>query len=138
MVAIVDKRFADWRQAITGNVMEHLAWMSRGNVRRFFRLVRAVARKAALSQVGLPVSDTGSPPVRLALGEAAQPLQWPTASDRTWLRRFMDDSPGPAQHIEDLSRDLPTIIRLFDHSLGLDYQNGEVWYQVPEIVRAHV
>lgn len=138
MVDIVARRFPSWEQAVAKPVLEDLAWMSGGNVRRYFNLVRAVARKAALGRAALPIADPQSQPVVNALNEAAQPLQWLTAKDRVWLGHFMRDSKNPSAHIKDLEADLPSIIRLFDHSLVLDYQNGSVWYQVPPLVRPHV
>lgn len=50
----------------------------------------------------------------------------------------MDNGDNPSGHIKDLAADLPPIIRLFDHSLVLDYQNGSPWYQVPPLVRPYV
>ncbi len=112
--------------------------MSGGNVRRFFGLVRGAARNSALSNTALPIDDPQALPITHAISEAAQPLQWLNAKDRLWLNRFMSDGENPAAYIEDLTTDLPSIIRLFDHSLVLDYQNGSVWYQVPQLVRANV
>ena len=40
--------------------------------------------------------------------------------------------------MDDLAKDLPSIIRLFDNQLVLSYMNGSVWYQVPQLVRDHV
>ena len=138
MRRIVDLRFPNWPQILTEPVMDHLIWMSGGNVRRFFNLLRTVARKAALNKAPLPISVPDAPSVVHALAEAAQPLQWLTGPDREWLKRFMDNSDNPSCHIKDLAADLPPIIRLFDHSLVLDYQNGSPWYQVPPLVRAYV
>lgn len=138
MVDIVERRFALWQQVFGRAVIEELAWMSGGNVRRFFSLIRGAARKSALSKTALPVDDPSATPIIHAISEAVQPLQWLTAKDRLWLSRFMSGSNNPAGYIEDLAIDLPSIIRLFDHSLVLDYQNGSVWYQVPQLVRAHV
>ena len=138
MLQIVDHRYADWRQILTDEVMKELAWLSGGNVRRFFNLLRIVARKAALSKSLLPIDAPDAQPVTQALGEAARPLQWLTGPDRTWLKRFMENSNNPSCHIENLATDLPSIIRLFDHSLVLDYQNGTTWYQVPPLVKSHV
>lgn len=138
MLKIVDHRFSDWRQIVTEPVMEYLAWQSGGNVRRFFSLLRSLALKAALSKSALPLDQTDAPPILQAIGEAARPLQWLTGPDRLWLKRFMEDSRNPSEHIQNLTDDLPPIIRLFDHSLVLDYQNGDVWYQVPPLVRKYV
>lgn len=138
MVDIVGRRFAAWEQIFGRTVIEEFAWMSGGNVRRFFSLIRGAARKSALSQAALPIDDPSAAPIIHAISEAAQPLQWLTAKDRVWLNHFMRDSRNPAGYIQDLATDLPSIIRLFDHSLVLDYQNGSVWYQVPQLVRASV
>lgn len=138
MREIVDRRFPQWPEILDETVMNHLAWMSGGNVRRFFNLLRTLARKAALSRVALPITAVDAPSVIHALAEAAQPLQWLTGPDREWLRRFMGNGDNPSGHIKDLAVDLPPIIRLFDHSLVLDYQNGSPWYQVPPLVREHV
>lgn len=138
MLAIVARRFPAWESVFGREVLQHLAWMSGGNVRRYFSLLRTAARKAALSRAVLPITDSNAAPIQHAVSEAAQPLQWLTAKDRRWLEHFMRDSTNPSAHIEDLTVDLPSIIRLFDHSLVLDYQNGTVWYQVPQLVRAHV
>jgi hypothetical protein len=137
MVNILTQRFANWPQVLAPEVLRELAWLSGGNVRRYFSLVRGVARKAALSKTALPIADLQAAPVQHAISEAAQPLQWLTAEDRRWLSRFAQDSQGAARHIEDLNKDLPSIIRLFDHSLVLDYRNGEAWFQVPPLVRQH-
>ena len=96
--------------------------------------VRTLARKAALSRVGLPITAVDAPSVIHALAEAAQPLQWLTGPDREWLKRFMDNGDNPSGHIKDLAADLPPIIRLFDHSLVLDYQNRE--YELGDVIEA--
>jgi hypothetical protein len=138
MVQIVEQRFSRWQEVFSRAVLEELAWMSGGNVRRFFYLVRTTVMQMALGKHSLPLIAIDSEPLNQAISEAARPLQWLTASDRTWLQRFMAHSRNPSQYIENLADDLPPIIRLFDHSLVLNYQNGEAWYQVPPLVRKYV
>lgn len=138
MVEIINRRVPDWESLVSRAVLEHLAWMSGGNVRRYFDMVRTVCMKAAISQTPLPIEQADSMPVREAITKAAEPLQWLTAQDRKWLEHFQSASNNPSEHIENLAEDLPSIIRLFDHSLVLNYQNGSVWYQVPPLVRQHV
>ena len=137
MVQIVSQRFPRWPEVLSLTVLEELAWLSGGNVRRYFSLVRALARKAGLSQAVLPITDLDSTAVQHAISDAAQPLLWLTAEDHRWLLRFMNDAQGAAAQVENLQKDLPAIIRLFDHSLVLDYRNGEAWYQVPPLVRRY-
>ena len=134
MVSIVEKRDAGWCNYISENVLKHLAWLSGGNVRRYFSLIRQLLKKAALANTGFPVSDPNSAVVRRAISEEARPLQWLTAEDRRWLDLIRRGSGEFAQEIENLEVDFSPIIRLFDHSLVLNYQNGAPWYQVPPIV----
>lgn len=138
MVAIIDHRFPEWQTALSRTVVEHLAWMSGGNVRRFFDLIKTTLMKTALGSSALPVTAADAPPVRQAISKAAEPLQWLTAQDRIWLERYKSSPANPAEHVNNLLEDLPSIIRLFDHSLVLNYQNGEVWYNVPPLVREYV
>ena len=134
MLAIVEYRDKDWRGYINQDVLEHLAWLSGGNVRRYFSLIRQLLKKAALTNTDFPVSDPKSPVVKRAISEEARPLQWLTAEDRRWLNLIRQGSGEFAQEIKNLEADFSPIIRLFDHSLVLNYQNGEPWYQAPPIV----
>ena len=61
-------------------------------------------------------------------------LQWLTAEDRRWLNLIRQGRGEFAQEIKKLEADFSPIIRLFDHSLVLNYQNGKPWYQAPPIV----
>lgn len=134
---VLERRMPDWREVAEEAVIDRLAWMSGGNVSRFFALIRMFARALGLSGATLPIHDPLHPAVEQTLSEAAQPLQWLNAEDRRWLATFKAD-PEPARQIKSLHSDLPPIMRLFEHSLVLDYQNGEVWYQVPPLVRERV
>ena len=134
MVDIVHRRYADWESYISRTVLEHLAWLSGGNVRRYFSLIRQLLKKAALTERAFPVSDLDAKPLRQAISEEARPLQWLIAEDRRWLDSIRQSSGDFAKGIKNLETDLSSIIRLFDHSLVLNYQNGEPWYQVPPII----
>ncbi|HRH92194.1 MAG TPA: hypothetical protein PLW01_09795 [Agitococcus sp.] len=136
MVDIIDKRFDKWSEVMAKPVLESLAWLSGGNVRRFFALVKTAVRKIALSRQALPITDPSAAPITQAINEIAQPLQWLTGTDRNWLRYFKTDE--PSQNIQDLAKDVPVIIRLFDHSLVLNYKNGKHWYSIPPLVHQYV
>ncbi len=138
LVDVLSRRLPMWREIVDQTVVEELAWMSGGNVRQFFRMLTSLAVKLGLTKSPLPIQQASHPAVQQILAETAQPLQWLNQSDREWLARFMDPTSPPASHIQNLEDDLPPIIRLFDHSLVLDYQNGDIWYQVPPLVRDRV
>ncbi len=135
MVDIVAKRHPTWDAVLDRKVLEELAWMSGGNVRHYFKMLKILARQAGLGKVALPIKEPQAPVVRNALSDAARAYQWLTGPDRKWLEHFRESSSSPARHITDMQKDLASIMRLFDHSLVLDYQNGSVWYQVPQLVR---
>ncbi|MEN9864430.1 MAG: hypothetical protein RL748_20 [Pseudomonadota bacterium] len=135
MLQILSKRFPEWPQAMTPPVAEHLAWLSGGNVRRYFDLLRnSVFFARTVSS--LPLATPDEKPVRHAIAKAQEALQWLNKSDRVWLERFKAGLPGG--QVDKMQEDLANIIRLFDHSLVLNYQNGEIWYNVSPLVREHV
>lgn len=134
MVTVVDRRFKGWEQYITKAVIEEFAWLCGGNIRRMFALIRNTTKKAVLGRVVFPVDNVDSEPVQQAILEETKNYQWLNAQDRKWLAHCKNDSGNLAQHINDLANDLSPIIRLFDHSLVLNYQNGNIWYQVPPIM----
>ena len=138
MVDIVDRRYGEWHNYISRDVLEHLAWLSGGHVRRYLALICQLLRKAELAGTHFPVSDLRSDALRRAISEEARPLKWLIAEDRRWLDLIRQSSGEFTKHIENLEDDLPSIMRLFDHSLVLNYQNGEIWYQAPPIVYDHL
>ena len=138
MVDIVEHRDANWQNYISQTVLEHLAWLSGGNVRRYLSLIRHLLKKADLAEIKFPVSNLNSNALRQAISEEARPLQWLIAEDRRWLDSIRQSSGEFAKDIKNLEADLSPIMRLFDHSLVLNYQNGEPWYQVPPIIYDHL
>lgn len=135
MLEILSKRFPEWQQVMAPAVAAHLAWLSGGNVRRYFDLLRNSVFFARTAPQ-LPMAVPDEKPVRHAIAKAKEPLQWLNKSDRVWLERFKTGLPGG--EVDKMQEDLANIIRLFDHSLILNYQNGEIWYNVAPLVREHV
>jgi hypothetical protein len=135
MLEILNKRFPEWQQVMAPAVAEHLAWLSGGNVRRYFDLLRNSVFFARTAPQ-LPMAVPDEEPVRHAIAKAQEALQWLNKSDRVWLERFKTGLPGG--EVDKMQEDLANIIRLFDHSLVLNYQNGEIWYNVAPLVREHV
>lgn len=138
MLQVIEKRSPNWLNYMSQEVAEHFAFLSGGNVRRLFALIRNVTKKAVLNKADFPINEVDSDVVKQAISEETKNLHWLNAEDRKWLARCKSDNGNMAQHIENIEEDLPPIIRLFDHSLILNYQNGNVWYQVPPIMHDHV
>jgi hypothetical protein len=127
----------NWSKVASRPVVERIAWFSGGNVRRFFALMRSLALQLGLNGSNAAAESLDDPAVVQTISEAAQPLQWLNAQDLYWLKIFRDE-PSPAAKIEKLEEHLQPIIRLFDNQLVLNYQNGEMWYQVPPLIRERV
>ena len=103
MVDIVQRRYANWESYISRNVLEHLAWLSGGNITRYFSLIRLLLKKAALATMDFPVSDLASNAVKQAISEEASPLQWLIAEDRRWLKLIRQSGgqfPEEIKHLE--------------------------------------
>lgn len=135
MLSIVEKRFEHAYTLISKEALSHLAYLSGGNVRRLFDLIRTTAMKAALLKSELPIADPQNKAITQAVLDVAQPFQWLNAKDRAWLGKIREKSAIPTDEMENMLEDLPTIIRLFDHSLVLNYRNGSFWYQVPPLIQ---
>jgi hypothetical protein len=137
MVEIIDRRFPDWQKILKMPILKYLASASGGNVRFFFRILCEMARLASIDGKTLPITSTRDKVIDYALKNISSDWQWLNAPDRRWLKKFMNSS-DPFSLIENEAADLPSIIRLFTHSLVFNYQNGESWYQVPPLLRDYL
>lgn len=133
MLCIVEKRFALAYTLISKDVLSHLAYLSGGNVRRLFDLIRATAMKAALLKSPLPIMEKENKAVTQGILDVTQGFQFLNAKDRLWLSKIRQKSTIPTDEMQNILEDLPTIMHLFDHGLILNYRNGSFWYQVPPL-----
>lgn len=134
----VEKRFPQWEEFLSSDVLQHFAWLSGGNVRRLYSLLRHFIMKAKLLNASLPVTSKNADAVQRAINEEVAPLRWLNKSDRKWLAYCHKHHGDLAKEIQDLEQDLPPIIRLFNHSLILDYRNGDTWYQILPLIENHI
>ena len=131
MVAVIAKRFSDWDKVVAREHLETLAFQSGGNMRRFFNLVRQLLVEIQLASVPLPLAKSEGALVEAVLTMARDPYQWLSEQDWRWLNKIA----GENQVRTESEADLPVVLRLFDTSLVLDYQNGERWYQILPLIR---
>ena len=131
MIEIIDRRFAEWHQVLSRYALEELAFQSGGNVRRFLNLIRNLLVKLQSTTISLPLPSDQNQVVEAVLQTAREPFQFLSEADRTWLRKIAAESKISTTTQEDL----PTVLRLFDTSLILDYRNGERWYQILPLVK---
>jgi hypothetical protein len=137
MVEIIDHRFPDWQKILKKPVLKHLAWVSGGNVRFFFRILREMALLASIGKKALPIRSPRDKVIDYTLKKISSDWQWLNALDRRWLKKIMNGR-DPIGQIENEASDLPQIIRLFNNSLVFNYQNGEPWHQVSPLLRDYL
>jgi Holliday junction resolvasome RuvABC ATP-dependent DNA helicase subunit len=135
MIDIVTRYFPDWKKILNDSVLRHLPWVSGGHVRLFFRLLRTVARNAAITEKTLPIKTARDRIVEAAFNEFIGDWQWLNANDHKWLKVIMTTE-NPFGNIGD--GDLSKVIRLFNQALVFSYQNGESWYGLSPLLRDHL
>ena len=131
MLAVVKHRFPEWDKVLSQHFLERLAFESGGNVRRYFILIRDMLVKLQGSPFVLPLAAEQTRILDSVLQTAREPFQWFNDLDRLWLSKIARESKVSTAGPDDL----PTVLRLFDTSLILDYRNGERWYQILPLVR---
>jgi hypothetical protein len=58
-------------------------------------------------------------------------------SDREWVYRFMND-PAPLAQIKNGTEDAQSVIRLFNNTLILNYQNDNLWHCPLPLLREYL
>lgn len=119
MREVVKRRFARWEEVFAAEHLDRPALASGGNLRIFFSLIQRVLVKAA--NAALPIQ--GSSILESAENDlrAEMPL---SAEDRSWLARVAASNDMGLEK----NADLPSLVRLFEHHLILDYRNGVPWF----------
>jgi hypothetical protein len=130
MRAVVARRSPGWDQVLQPAALDRLALASGGDLREFFRLVRACL-PAVRDDAELPLAfDAVAAAENVARGEML-----PIPQDQlSWLKRI--------GHTHDtcLATDahLPLLAQFLDGRLVLNYRNGSDWYDVHPLLREAV
>lgn len=110
--------------------LDDLAIASGGDLREFFRLIRASLIKASSGGV-FPVPDAV---IQRTLNHARREMLPIAEDDKVWLKKIHTSKTAELTAIEEL----PTLARFFDCKLVLNYRNGEDWYDVHPLIRDEV
>lgn len=126
MEAVIEKRFPEWKTIIPKDVLNHLASVSGGDLRDFFRLIRECTITLRILRRSKPdaVLDDGA--VKRVIQQLANELLPLADEDAQWLARIHETKK------ESLTSDknLPSLARFLDSNLIMNYLNGEPWYDI--------
>ncbi len=127
MRQIVAKRYPAWPKIFSTQALERLALSSGGDLREFFRLLRACL-PAVRDDAQLPLSHVA---VERAENDARNEMLPIPTNYLGWLQRIV------ASHEPCLDDDarLPTLAHFLDNRLVLCYRNGSDWYDVHPLIR---
>ncbi len=128
MRELISKRYQYWDQVFTVEQINTLATASGGDLRDFFRLVRA-----ALVKTGnvMPVEDGCITHTLNHLRREMLPI---ASDDKKWLQKITRNKKTNLETIDDL----PDLARFFDTNLVLNYRNGDDWYDVHPLLISEI
>ena len=120
---MVSQRYTDWGEVLSAARIDRLALATGGDIRDFFRLIRACLVKARNPALSLPVSDQVLVDVENAMRREMLPIP---DEDKDWLKEIATTHQAELKSMDRLS----TLGRFFDTRLVLNYRNGSDWYDV--------
>ena len=129
MQHIMKRRYAEWHEIFTPAQLEHLALMTGGDLREFFRFAKdCLTRAASLPDASLPLPDNVLQDAENHLRRDLLPI---AEEDATWMRKIAASRKPELESI----RALPRLARFFDTYLVLTYRNAADWYDIHPLLR---
>ncbi len=126
---IVGKRCPEWERIFSEAQLRRMACATGGDLRDFFRLIKAVLIGASMLDEGaLPVADRLIEDAKNKLQREMLPI---AEDDKVWLRKVNASKEAELQNVQFLSR----LANFFDTHLVLNYRNGQDWYDVHPLIR---
>lgn len=128
MRRLIERRFADWAQALQAEALDRLALASGGDLRHFMqRLVSGVVGQAQFALNRLPLAADDAIIARVVdenRGETERltvQSEWPLLADISRSHNAIAKDRGDS---------LRTLARLFDTRVILNYRNGAEWFDI--------
>ncbi|NOQ34774.1 MAG: hypothetical protein GQ569_02645 [Methylococcaceae bacterium] len=133
MREFIKRRCPQWAQIFRVAQLDEFSKASGGDVRDFFRLVRASLIKANSynSHGSLPIPDEI---IEQTLNHLRREMLPIAAEDKQWLCRIADSKNAKLESIDKL----PALARFFDTNLVLNYRNGDDWYDVHPLLKDEI
>lgn len=126
MVEIIDKRFKNWKSIIPRDSLKHLAGVSGGDIRDFFRLVREVVISLRTARLSREDAELDKNMIHRVIQQLRNDLLPIASEDAVWLARIHESKQAGLQ----TERNLPDLARFLDSNRIMNYLNGEPWYDV--------
>ena len=128
MLELVVKRYSYWDDFFSVEQINTLAKASGGDLRDFFRLLRA-----ALVKTGkiVPIQDIS---IEHTLNHLRREMLPIASDDKKWLREINHNKKPNLESVEKL----PDLARFFDTNLVLNYRNGDDWYDVHPLLKEEI
>jgi hypothetical protein len=132
MSHIMARRYETWQEIFTSTQLEHMALMTGGDLRDFFRFAKdCLTRAASLPEAQLPLPQKVLQDAENHLRRDLLPI---AAQDADWLRKIAASKNPELESIAEL----PRLARFFDTHLVLNYRNAEDWYDVHPLLHSAI
>ena len=132
MSHIMERRYETWQEIFTPPQLDHMALMTGGDLRDFFRFAKdCLTRAASLPEAQLPLPEKVLQDAENHLRRDLLPI---AAQDADWLRKIAASKNLELESIAEL----PRLARFFDTHLVLNYRNAEDWYDVHPLLRSAI
>ena len=126
MVKVIEKRFKGWESIIHKDTLIRFAEVSGGDLRDFFRLVRESVVSLRMARVTNPDAELDEISIQRVIQQLANELLPIADEDAKWLARIHETKKASIAS----EKNLPSLARLLDSNLIMNYLNGEPWYDV--------
>ncbi len=125
---LINNRYPQWQQFFNSEQIDTLAKASGGDLRDFFRLIRAALVKTIKT---VPIQDKVIKQAQNHLLREMMPI---ANDDKKWLQEIAKNKKANLESIEKLS----DLARFFDTKLVLNYRNGDDWYDVHPLLKDEI
>ena len=127
MQEVITKRYPQWRIFFNPEQINCLAIASGGDLRDFFRLLRAALAKTKTQ----PVTDAV---IEQSLNHLRREMMPIASDDKKWLQ---DISHNKDVNLETITQQ-PNLARFFDTKLVLNYRDGDDWYDIHPLLKDEI
>ena len=130
MREIIGRRCSAWQDFFSQDQINHIAAMTGGDLRDFFRMTRECLVKAAIDDQTRVTDDI----VTDAENQLRRDMLPIAREDLKWLKGIACTKDPNL----DVIRDLPRLARFFDTHLVLNYRNKDDWYDIHPLLQSVV
>lgn len=128
MEQIISNRYPSWQKIFSLEDLNYLAYISGGDLRDFFRLIRECLVSCMLDPRPEKVVDRDI--IERAVLDLKNDMLPLADNDARWLAKIHTSNREELASVEEL----PSLARYLDTNLIMNYLNGEPWYDIHPIL----